>query len=83
MSLFLEHLWRFLRNAARILHRLWLEITGAIFLGLAAFGSLSAWKEWRAYRDGGAPWEFLLALAFVVMMGSFGVYSFYRARRLR
>lgn len=83
MSLFQEHLWRFLQNAARILHRLWLEITGAIFLGLAAFGGLATWREWRAYRAGGALWEFLLALVFVIMMGSFGVYSFFRARRLR
>jgi len=83
MSLFLEHLWRFLRTAARILHRLWLEVTGAIFLALAAFGGLSAWKEWRAYQAGGALWELLLALTFVIMMGGFGVYSFLRARRLR
>jgi hypothetical protein len=83
MSLFLEHLWRFLRNAAKILHRLWLEVTGAIFLGLAAFGGLSAWREWRAYRGGAAPWQFLLALIFVLTMASFGIYSFFRARRLR
>ena len=83
MALFLEHLRRFLRNAAKILHRLWLEITGAIFLGLAAFGGLSVWKEWRDYRAGGTPWEFLLALVFALMMASFGVYSFFRARRLR
>jgi len=83
MSLFLEHLWRFLRTAARVLHRLWLEVTGAIFLALAAFGGLSAWKEWHAYQAGGALWELLLALMFVIMMGGFGVYSFLRARRLR
>ena len=83
MPLFLEHLWRFLRTAVRILHRLWLEITGAIFLGLAAFGGLSAVREWRAYQAGGALWEFLLALLFAIMMGGFGVYSFFRARRFR
>ncbi|HWP84073.1 MAG TPA: hypothetical protein VNN17_02695 [Terriglobia bacterium] len=83
MSLLLEHLWKFLRRAARILHRLWLEVTGAVFLGLAALGGLSAWKEWNAYQAGAAPWEFVLAVAFVLMMGGFGVYSFFRARRIR
>jgi hypothetical protein len=83
MSLFLEHLWKFLRTAARILHRLWLEVTGAIFLALAGFGGLATVREWRAYQAGGALWEFLLALLFVLMMGGFGVYSFFRARRLR
>ena len=83
MSLFLEHLWRFLRTALGILHRLWLEVTGAVFLGLAAFGGLSAVREWRAYRTGGALWEFMLALLFAIMMGGFGIYSFFRARRVR
>jgi hypothetical protein len=83
MSLILEHLWKFLLQAVRILHRLWLEVSGAVFLGLAAFGGMSVWREWRDFRSGAAPWEFLLALGFVVMMGSFGVYSFFRARRLR
>ena len=70
-----------MRTALRILHRLWLEITGAIFLGLAGFGGLSAWKEWRSLQAGGTMWEFLLALLFVIMMGGFGIYSFLRARR--
>jgi hypothetical protein len=74
---------RLLRSAVPVLHRIWLEITGTIFLGMAAFGGLSLWKEWRAYRAGGPPWQFLLALAFVVMMGSFAAHSFLRARRLR
>lgn len=83
MGFLLQLVRRLLRRVVPILHRLWLEVTGAIFLGLAAFGGLSVWKEWRAYRAGGPPWQFLLALAFVLMMGSFGVYSFLRARRLR
>ena len=68
---------------ARILHRLWLEITGTVFLGMAAFGSLSAWKEWRAYQTGGEMWKIVAALTFVLVMAAFGVHSFYRARRLR
>ena len=83
MPSLLEHLWKALCAAWRVLHRLWLEVTGTLFLGLAAIGALSALREWRQYEAGAPPWEFLLALAFVIMMGSFGIYSFFRARRLR
>ncbi len=83
MSLLLQHAWQILRNMGRILHRLWLEITGAVFLGMAAFGSLSAWKEWRSYQAGGELWKLVAALTFVIMMGAFGVHSFFRSRRLR
>jgi hypothetical protein len=67
----------------RILHRLWLEITGAIFLGMAAFGGFSVWKEWRSYQQSGEFWKLGLALTFVITMGAFGVHSFFRAKRLR
>ena len=83
MSLLTTHLWKAFREVWRILHRLWLEVTGAVFLAMAAMGGISAWKEWRAYQAGDKPWEFLLALVFMVMMGSFGVYSFFRAWRIR
>ena len=83
MSLLAQHAWQTLKNMARILHRLWLEITGAVFLGMATFGSFSLWKEWRAYRAGGELWKPLSALIFVVGMAAFGLHSFYRARRMR
>jgi hypothetical protein len=83
MSLLLQHAWQVLLNMGKILHRLWLEITGAVFLGMAAFGSLSVWKEWRSYQAGGELWKLVAALTFVIMMGAFGVHSFFRARRLR
>ena len=83
MSLLTHYAWLWLRQVARVLHRLWLEITGTIFLGLALLGSVSAWKEWNAYPEAGALWKPLAALAFVAMMAGFGVYSFLKARRLR
>lgn len=74
---------QWLRHSARILHRLWLEVSGAIFFGLAFFGVPSALREWRAYQAGAAGWKLAAAIVFMVMMTAFGVYSFLRARRLR
>ena len=82
-DLFLEHLWRFLQQAARILHRLWLEVTGAVFLALAGFGSISAVREVRAYQDGGELWKPIAAVSFVILMGVFGIQSFLRSGRYR
>ena len=86
MSLLIQTAWQVLRNMGRILHRLWLEITGAVFLAMAAFGSFSVWKEWRAYQSaqpGGELWKLVAALTFVIVRGGFGLHSFLRARRLR
>jgi hypothetical protein len=82
-SLFLEHLWRFLQRAGRILRRLWLEVTGAIFLFLAGIGGISVVKELRAYQNGGELWKLVAAVSFVVLMGAFGIQSFFRSRRFR
>jgi hypothetical protein len=83
MSLLARHAWQTLRNIGRILHRLWLEITGSLFLGMAAFGSLSAWKEWKAYQDGGEMWKPVASISFVLIMAAFGIHSLFRARRMR
>ena len=82
-SLFLRHAWQWLRGAARILHRLWLEVTGVMFLGLAAFAVPSILREWRSYQGGGPLWKPLSGVLFLCMMAGFGVYSFLKARRLR
>jgi hypothetical protein len=83
LSVFLEHLWKFLQHAARVLHRLWLEVTGAVFLMLAAMGGVSAVKEVRSYQDGGELWRPVAAVSFVVLMSAFGIHSFFRSRRVR
>ena len=83
ISLFLRHAWQWLRGAARILHRLWLEVTGVMFLSMAAFAVPSILREWRAYQGGGPLWKPMSAVLFLCMMAGFGVYSFLKARRLR
>jgi hypothetical protein len=83
MPLLVQLLWKWLCQTGRILHQLWLEVTGAVFIALAAFGGVSAWKEWQALQEGGPLWKLVAALLFVVMMGAFGIYSFWKARRVR
>jgi len=67
----------------RLLRALCLEVVGFLFLAMAFWGAV--WLV-RAYRrfDGNAETVFQIALVgiFVVMMGSFGVSSFWRARRI-
>ena len=83
ISLFLRHAIQWLQQAGRILHRLWLEVTGALFLGLAAFAAPAAVREWRAYQQDGSWLRLLSTILFIGMMLAFGVYSFWKARRIR
>ncbi len=66
----------------RVLHLLWLQITGVFFLFFALAGSAAAWKEYRAWSAGKiGPGRMALALAFAVVFAWFGVSSFWRAGR--
>jgi hypothetical protein len=67
----------------RILRQLWLEVTGGIFLALAAFGVPSAIREWRLLQQDGSWVRFAMTVLFIGMMAGFGVYSFWKSRRVR
>ena len=82
-SLLVRHAARWMVHSGRILHRLWLEVIGAVFLALAIFAVPSVLHEWRAYQDGASVLHLLAVLFFLVMMASFGVYSFVKSRRYR
>ena len=58
-----------------ILGQLWLEVTGFVFLALAAVGALAFWREWVRHSGTG---RLFLAAAFTVLFGWFGVSSFWR-----
>ena len=78
--------WSGIRAAAlslgRVLHRIWLEITGVFFLIFALLGGAAAWREYPAYRAGHADLMHLLAPAgFSVLFAWFGLTSFWRAQR--
>ena len=81
-----------LANAARatmsrlgaVLHQLWLEITGFVFLAFAVLGWSALAREYSAYHSGkGTPSHLAVAAAFSLVFSWFGISSFRRARNRR
>jgi hypothetical protein len=71
-----------LRSFSRVLHILWLEITGLFFLVLAFVGAAAAVREFHRRALGtGSTGRMLLATGFALLFAYFGVNSFYRSRR--
>ena len=71
-----------LRSVGRVLHVLWLEVTGLLFLVLAVVGGAAAVREYRlhaASKTGLA--KAALAAAFALVFAYFGVSSFWRSRK--
>jgi hypothetical protein len=67
-----------------VLHQLWLEITGFIFLSFAGVGLVAFVREYTAYHaNRGTSGHVALAAAFTLMFAWFGVSSFWRARNRR
>lgn len=67
----------------RILRALFLQVVGFVFLALAAWGALGLVRVWREFQTGGeGVLKVALVGGFVFMMGSFGISSFWRARRI-
>jgi len=69
---------------ARVLHVLWLEVTGFIFLCLGLMGLLAVLREYHNYAALGASSNKLVVAAlFTILFAYFGISSFWRARRRR
>jgi len=71
------------RSFARVLHQLWLEVTGFTFLAIAAIGALAGAREYGKYQSGHAagPGRLVLAVCFTVSFAWFGLSSFWRVKR--
>jgi hypothetical protein len=71
------------RSFGRVLHQLWLEVTGFIFLAMAGIGAMAGMREYGKYQSGHAsgPGRLVLAVCFTVSFTWFGVSSFWRVRR--
>ncbi len=70
------------RNFSRVLHILWLEVTGLFFLALAFVGAAAAVREHHRHIAGnGSTGKMLLAAAFALLFAYFGVSSFWRSRK--
>jgi hypothetical protein len=67
----------------RVLHQLWLEVTGFTFLALAGIGALAGLREYAKYQAGRAagPGRLILAILFTASFAWFGLSSFWRVRR--
>ena len=66
----------------RVLGQLWLEVTGFVFLSLAAIGALAFVREYTRLHAGNSnSGRVALAICFTVMFGWFGVSSFWRVRK--
>jgi hypothetical protein len=66
----------------RVLSQLWLEVTGFVFLFLAAIGAGAFVREYNKYQAGQTTsGRVLLAIIFTLTFGWFGVSSFWKVRR--
>lgn len=73
-----------MRHFTDVLHQLWLEITGFIFLSFAGVGAVAIVREDLAYRAGhGNPSHLAEVAIFTLMFAWFGVSSFWRVRKKR
>jgi hypothetical protein len=69
-------------HLGRVLHQLWLEVTGFVFLFIAAIGAGAFFREYTKYQTGQtSPGRVLLAIVFTLTFAWFGVSSFWRVRR--
>jgi hypothetical protein len=66
----------------RVLHQLWLEVTGFVFLFLAGIGGLALVREYQKYEAGKTSLgRVAIAICFCLTFAYFGFSSFWRVRR--
>jgi hypothetical protein len=70
------------RAFEKVMHQLWLEVTGVVFLGMAAIGGIESAREYAKYAAGRAGLRgVVVAICFTVTFAWFGVSSFWRVRQ--
>ena len=70
------------RAMGRIVHQLWLEVTGLVFLVMAASGAAALAHEYGKYQAGHTGFgRVAVAICFTVTFAWFGVSSFWRVRK--
>jgi hypothetical protein len=70
------------RSFGHVLHLLWLEMIGTLFLAMAAFGGIAFVREYTKYEAGRATiGRLVIAVAFTLTFAWFGLSSFWRVRR--
>jgi hypothetical protein len=67
-------------HVGRVLHQLWLQVTGFVFLSIAMVAGLALRHEYLQYHAGSVgPGRAYLAGGITAMFAWFGVTSFWRA----
>jgi hypothetical protein len=70
------------RSLVRVLHQLWLEVIGTVFLAMAAFGAVALVREYTRYEAGRTTVSRVaIALCFTLTFAWFGLTSFWRVKR--
>ena len=70
------------RAFGKVLHQLWLEVTGLVFLLMAASGGAAVAHEYAKYQAGNAGFGHVaVAICFTVTFAWFGVSSFWRVKQ--
>jgi hypothetical protein len=70
------------RACGRVLHQLWLEVTGVVFLVMATSGGFALAHEYAKYQSGRAGFgRVAVAICFTVTFAWFGVSSFIRVKK--
>jgi hypothetical protein len=70
------------RSLGRVLHQLWLEVTGLVFLLMGLSFAAAAVKEYGKYHAGQAGYGRLaVAIYFTLTFAWFGISSFWRVRK--
>lgn len=70
------------RSFGRVLHQLWLEVTGFVFLAMAGLGGVASAHEVAQYQAGRVgSGRVVVAICFTVAFAWFGVTSFLRVRK--
>jgi hypothetical protein len=69
-------------HLGRILHQLWLEVTGFVFVFIAIIGGNTLLREYAKYRAGHASvGRLILAVCFTLVFAWFGISSFWKVRK--
>jgi len=72
------------RSFGNVLHQLWLELTGVIFLLMAVSFTGASYAEYGKYHAGKVgPGRVAVAVCFAVTFAWFGLSSFWRVRKKR
>jgi hypothetical protein len=70
------------RSFGHVLHQLWLEVTGTVFLAMAGIGGIALVREYVKYQGHHATaGRVAIAVLFTVTFAWFGVSSFWRVRQ--